>query len=583
MLGEGHQRNQCKTYGDEEKKGEDMFSLLDEPWIRVQDITGSPLEVSIRQVFDGSQELSRVRGESPAQDYAVLRMLLAIFWRAHQLDQDADYREWLSASALSAQRYDKDERVLEYLDRFAERFNLLDDEAPFMQVADLRTKDGATKSISMIVPEAQDDYFTMRAGEELHSLSLAEATRWLVYMQAFDYSGIKSGALGDSRVKGGRGYPIGQGWSGFTGGTVVHGETLSHTLVLNTVEDALKNPSDLPVWERTPDGANVRSTAQSWRNYPVISDQPMGAADLATWQTRRIRLFTEGDRVTSVVIANGDKIPDAGANVLQDPMTPYRWSKNKSKKGNDVYFPKPYDETRTLWRSLDALIVAETDGGFSEKEKAPKRPKTLSSLSEFRRLPGVPRNLDVELVSLVYGSRSSSVASTVHATLGMPIDILVAENRQARARVRAAAAKVSHVATALGAFGGNLFQAAGGEYAFKANLADRFYSELEFPFVEWISNFEGLTGDRTTSTQEFDNQWEQIVFQKALALAETELRGAGPKTLAGRELPRKEGEAPRFISAGSAHSLLKKKLRDILPSTAASPSAEVTKEKGAEQ
>src|SRR5699024_2697574 len=62
-----------------------------------------------------------------------------------------------------------------------------------------------------------------------------EAARWLVHCMAFDISGIKSGAVGDPRVKGGKGYPIGIGWSGWLGGLYFEGDTLFQTLMLNTV------------------------------------------------------------------------------------------------------------------------------------------------------------------------------------------------------------------------------------------------------------------------------------------------------------------------------------------------------------
>ncbi|NYN06610.1 type I-E CRISPR-associated protein Cse1/CasA, partial [Salmonella enterica subsp. enterica serovar Typhimurium] len=70
-------------------------------------------------------------------------------------------------------------------------------------------------------------------------LSFAEAARWLVHTQAYDYSGIKPGVEGDPRVKGGKGYPIGTGWSGMTGGTVIRGTTLLETLLLNSTPEAI--------------------------------------------------------------------------------------------------------------------------------------------------------------------------------------------------------------------------------------------------------------------------------------------------------------------------------------------------------
>ncbi|PZO97632.1 MAG: type I-E CRISPR-associated protein Cse1/CasA, partial [Corynebacterium urealyticum] len=58
------------------------FDLLDEPWI-ICTTNNGPATLSIREIFDGSATPVAVLGDSPTQDYALLRLLLAIFWRAH--------------------------------------------------------------------------------------------------------------------------------------------------------------------------------------------------------------------------------------------------------------------------------------------------------------------------------------------------------------------------------------------------------------------------------------------------------------------------------------------------------------------
>src|SRR5699024_6516957 len=107
-----------------------------------------------------------------------------------------EFDMWFSDALDDAD--DADDAVLEYLALWEDRFDLLDPVKPFMQVADLHTKSGAFSEIQRIVPEAEDEYFTMRAGRGRDSLSFAEAARWLIYAQAYDYSGIKSGAEGDA-------------------------------------------------------------------------------------------------------------------------------------------------------------------------------------------------------------------------------------------------------------------------------------------------------------------------------------------------------------------------------------------------
>nr|WP_284523167.1 type I-E CRISPR-associated protein Cse1/CasA [Corynebacterium aquatimens] len=115
-----------------------------------------------------------------------------------------------------------------------------------------------------------------------------------------------------------------------TGGTVIVGSTLLETLILNTTASSVLEDS-LPVWERDQDTAAPR----------LVS--PSGAAEFATWQARRIRLYEENGLVTKVLVSNGDGIPDAGLNAFGDPMTPYRYSPNKSKRGS-----RPSTRVRTI-------------------------------------------------------------------------------------------------------------------------------------------------------------------------------------------------------------------------------------------
>ncbi|MGV9196512.1 type I-E CRISPR-associated protein Cse1/CasA [Arcanobacterium canis] len=548
-----------------------MFSLLNDPWIKAVDAEGNPVVVGIRSVFDGSNEIAFIQGDSPAQNYAVTRLLLAIFWRAHHPDTEVDpgeafdHAEWFEDLREQLQHTGRDNAVLEYLKKYEDRFDLIDVERPFMQVADLRVSSGEVKHVSTIVPESQDPYFSMRAGVDRDTLSLAEAARWLVYVQAYDYSGIKSGAVGDSRVKGGKGYPIGTGWSGMTGGTLVVGENLLDTLVLNTPKEAILNAEDRPVWERHPDGADERMTVGE-------SPFPQGAADLATWQSRRVRLHVENDRVCGVVVSNGDRIPDAGANVYGDPMTPYRYSTNKSKKDRDVYYPRPYDVNRTMWKSFDSLVVAETDAGFSGKGKAPKRPKNLDSLALLaQQVDGVPSVLNLELISIEYGPQASSVATTYASQMSMPVVVLMERSEYLRSQVREAAAVTTKAAVALGQFVGNLGVAAGGDYEFGAAATDRVLAELEPRFNTWLRKLAELTAEQACNPSEnVDTRmvsWQTTVRDVINVQAKIALRGAGPRALVGRVLGQSEDSKARVVSAYDYYQRLQWALDKELPRT----------------
>lgn len=554
------------------------FNLLDEPWVKCMNSENQPVSLSIRDVFSGRGSPSKIVGDSPTQDYAVLRVLLAIFWRAHALNlkktnasndwEDFDWSEWFDGLREQLVSEQRDGVVLDYLEAYEDRFDLLSPTVPFMQVADLHTKAGTTKPVSSIVPEAADNFFTMRTAEGRESLALDEAARWLIHAQAYDSSGIKSGAEGDPRVKGGRGYPIGTGWTGRTGGTIVLGTGgLLETLLLNTPQSAVLDseeggPVDLdtPVWEREPDTATQRSGSND-----DIGAVPHGAVDLATWQARRIRLFFENGRAVRVLVSNGDRIPDAGKNVLGDPMTPYRYSPHQSKKGQTAYYPRPYDPTRTMWRALDALVALGDDPGFdNDKNKAPKRPRNLSNLADLEADGYLDKNtLDLVLVSMEYGPQESSVASTFVATIGLPLVVLRADEtgRKVRNAVRSSAEKTGKAATSLGWFAGQLLVTAGGEYEFGTSAADRFYTRLEPFFLSWMSD---LAPETAESAQV---EWQKQVRQQVVEDARELLRGAGTKAIVGREVDAGDSGKGRIVSAGSLYRQLHRKLDKDLPLT----------------
>ncbi|ATG50698.1 type I-E CRISPR-associated protein Cse1/CasA [Brachybacterium vulturis] len=531
------------------------FSLVTEPWIRCQQTDGTDVVLSLEEVFDGTRPVAGLRGDSPTQDYAVLRVLLAVFWRAHRGDavvapgRTFDFEDWREGAWHEAVDGEADATVLDYLDQHRDRFDLLHPQHPFMQVADLHTSKDSRPAIARIVPEAESDYFTMRAGEALGSLPFDEATRWLVHTHAYDYSGIKSGAVGDPRVTGGKGYPIGTGWSGMTGGTTILGASLRETLVLNTSPGPLlAGEEDRPVWEREPDGPAERS-----------APAPKGPADLATWQSRRIRLFREGNRITGVLVSNGDRIPDAGANVFGDPMTPYRFSTNKSSKTQDVFYPRPYDPNRMMWRSLEPLIALDGDVTLARGERSGRRPETLDALARARDegLAESQSVLSLRLTSASYGPQASSMATTVDARLDVPRRILAPGAGSVRQAVLANAKATLSASVALGVFGGRLLMAAGGEYSFQAAHTDAMLADLEQDFREWLAVLDPDFADASMV------EWQQVVETRVRDRANLLLRGAGPKALIGREIS--QNDRVSLLTAGTAYSRLQRDLRKALP------------------
>lgn len=538
---------------------DDHFNLLDQPWIHCQmtDGTGAQ-ELSLLEVFRRAPHVARVGGESPLQSVAVLRVLLVILWRAHWEHGDlgeASPRAWwlkqrsdLGTGALA-------EPVPEYLEEHRSRFNLLDPKAPFMQVADLQKKDGSFDSPARLVPEAESGYFTLRAGKALESLSLSEAARWLVTMHAFDYSGIKPGALGDSRVKGGRGYPIGPGWTGQTGQVVLHGANLEETLLLNTPAGALRRAfeenEDLPVWERGLVTAAPRHEEAS---------MPTGPCDLLTWQTRRIRLHVEGGAVVGVLVSNGDK-PE-NKNQLQDPMTAYRYSEPQSKKAKrTVYMPQAHDEELPLWRGVGPLLTRE---GIDGNTPSGIPPTTVQWFQELRADGDVGQTqpVTVELLGAVYGAQQSSFANTISTSLPATWDMLTEQEPRLSAAAISAARVALQAAVPLGRFAGGLLQAAGGEYAFQPSARADLLHQLQHNYERWLR---ALTS--TADVPSMERKWQTSVRAAALAQAKHLLDSASPQVHIGRYTG---DDGSRLVSAATLWNQLLGQLNKELPLSAPS-------------
>lgn len=537
----------------------ETFNLIDRPWLTCS-IDGTTRNLSLREVFEQLPRIHRVSGDSPPQSYALLRLLEVIFWRAYRSDSRLTGTEkdlegwWEDMFYASASDHPDDHQemitpVLAYLEEHRERFDLLDPAAPFMQVADLHTSKDSRSPVRRIIPDAEIDYMTLRAGAGLDSLSYAEAARHLVALQSWDYSGIKSGAVGDPRVKGGKGYPIGTGWTGRTGGVVLHGQNLAQTLVLNTVPAAVFTDqmyADLPVWEQEPQGAAPRGT-----------EFPAGPCDVLTWQSRRVRLFPENGVITSALVSNGDRIELK--NQFADPMTGYRWSRNQSTKDRVVHMPGAHSPERTLWRGLQALLVREGVVSLKKGEHLALQPKTVEALRRHQ-LRGESEDLSrvrigVELVGIIYGTNDSIIEDTIHEEIPLNLGILLDSSERSAALIIAAADATVQAAVALGQFAGKLEQASGGDYVFRTEAADGALQELGEQMRRWL---EDLTPGSDAEAMKV--RWFRDVESTLLFHAAELRRGAGRKAEIGRI--KDDGE---LVTAAVAENIFRSRLRKILP------------------
>ncbi|GAA2833667.1 type I-E CRISPR-associated protein Cse1/CasA [Crossiella cryophila] len=429
------------------------FNLIDHPWLPVRTTTGRREELSLTEVFGRAHELAALLGDVPTQVFSLTRLLLAILHRAVDGPRDLDAWEKLwQQPELPAHQ------ITGYLHQHRQRFDLLAPQAPFFQVAGLHTAKGEVSELAKLIADVPNGhpFFTTRLGG-IPSLSFPEAARWLVHCQAFDPSGIKSGAVGDKRVKGGKGYPIGIGWSGHLGGVLPEGATLRETLLLNLI--AYDHPgltgtpeTDLPAWERDPVGVGEEQDG---------GRAPTGRVDLYTWQSRRILLSYTASEVTGVLICNGERLTPQNKH-NHEPHTAWRRSTSQEKKLGLplVYMPREHLPDRAVWRGLQSLLPG-AERPQSQGAASALTPQVLEWIARLGNEidPDLPVRLHT--IGMTYGSQSSTTEDILDDQLPLHAILLHRDATGLAAIAVACVQAAEETAKAVGRLAGNLAGAAG--------------------------------------------------------------------------------------------------------------------------
>lgn len=531
----------------------EYFDLTREPWIPVLALDGTVTELSPVEVFSRADRLASVVGELPTQCFAIVRLLLAVLHRA--VGGPANPSAWEELWHRDGLPVDD---VTRYLAQWRHRFDLFSTETPFMQVAKLTTKAGEGSGLEKLIADVPNGhpYFTTRAGEALTRISPPEAARWLVHAHAFDPSGIKSGALGDDRVKGGKGYPIGVGWAGNLGGILMEGATLRDTLLLNLLPYASSGmdwgtpADDLPVWERPPLSAARESSDDMPRR------RPRGPADLYTWPSRRVRLHRDSTGVSGVLIANGDPLEPHNKQTVE-PMSAWRRSQAQEKKRGEllVYMPREHSVERAFWRGLAALIphTARSSQGETPSKFLP--PNVLEWLDQLRYEEALPADYPIRLhaLGLMYGSNNSVVDELIDDELSLSVAVLCADHPELGEEAVRAVAAAERAVRALSSLAVNL-AAAGGQQDDGARAAELGYAALDTPFRRWLADLRG-----TSVLQQVEEAWHREVARRILWLGCDLIDQAGAAAWKGRRVNN------RHLDASLADIFFEVRLRAALP------------------
>lgn len=477
------------------------FNLIDEPWIGVIYQDGNHHDISLQELLRDMTDIRELRMELPTMSFAALRMLIAIVGRAF-------YRQLgdMWGPELWAEAYGDPELTAEYigkyLEHFRDRFNLFDKERPFYQVADLENSGKVSLTLDKLIGDVPngDLFFSMRQEDGLKEVSFSEAARWLLHVQCYDPSGIRPAAKGDSLAKSGKGYPVGTGWAGQLGGVHLRGKNLFETVMLNLIPladdgegERLKEitglrgvvaAEDIPAWERNERWSSMRGE--------VV---PRGVCQTMTYQSRRVRLFPQGDKVVGVMVCQGDKLTPQNRQGIE-PMTAWRFSKPQSDKSNIwTYMPRKQGVEQAMWRGLPS-IVPQLSGMVEYKKQdviqfeVPAIVRwheylVSKGLLDYRPL------VDICGVTVHYGTQEATVQDILADSLSLPTELFERDNSVALAKLEKALKATQEVSVTLQILAKKCIEATGGtgkdvsKYYAKTIDSD-FYYRIDTAMRRWL-------------------------------------------------------------------------------------------------
>ena len=503
------------------------FNLLEEPWVRVLLEDYTVREVSLKDALLNAEQYIDLAGEVPTQDIAVLRLLLAIlhtvFSRVDANGNDAPLETTDDAldrweELWTFQSFPKSP-ILDYLEKWRERFWLFHPQRPFWQVpeANIGTEYSAAKLNGEIL-ESGNKYriFASCSGDKKKELSYAQAARWLLYLNGFDDTSAKPK---------GKGLPsVGAGWLGKIGLIWVQGENLFQTLMLNLC--LLRDGEAL--WERETPCWELEEARNKERTEIV---QPDNAAALLTLQSRRLLLHREEGCVTGYTLLGGDFFERE--NAFCEQMTVWR-SVQAKKDAPLVFLPRRHDPSKQFWREFPTIFL---------DNPGMRQPGVVRWIVRLQRERILARENMVRfrIAAIEYGDKDFFVTDTFGDSLAFHLLLLDELSARWRAAVAEEVGRCEQLAAQLGYLAQKLALAAGGEKkAAPEDVKQRFYFQIDQLFRDWLESIEpSWKGEEEINCI---RQWQEKAQQVARTLGIQLVLEAGTVAFAGRGLSEKIGK-----------------------------------------
>lgn len=301
------------------------FNLIDEKWIPVRLPDGTRKELGIRETLLRAKEITAIEDPSPLVVAAVHRFLLAVLYRALEGPTDIEQAKTLFKDGFPQ------EKIVEYLEKWRDRFWLFDERYPFGQNPNVPKKEIEpwTKLTAEHNATSNKVLFDHVDTRNSGTRSLKECVRWLLTTMSFSLSG-------------GRGYYPSPSVNAMM--CIPIGQNFHQTLCFNLVQenrDVMRGDSAL--WEREPS------------QLPLITPKrpQAGYADLYSWPSRMILLEETLGEVAFMRFVAGQGFDGAASCI--DPMQPYKIDNTNGR------MPVQFRQDRGVWRDFDSILPDTSD------------------------------------------------------------------------------------------------------------------------------------------------------------------------------------------------------------------------------
>jgi len=504
------------------------FNLVTEPWIPCRDTNGNYLDLSLEKLFLEAHDLRELATMEPPVTVAVLRLLLALSHRITNPDPGPyTLKNW--KDTYKKQQFDQED-THRYFNRWQNRFDLFDTEAPFYQSPSLNPTikpDNAKyfRPISLIeIGRASGNNTTVwdhTCDNDERSLPPAEAARRLLAIQGFHLGGTVTREAGD-KVRSSQAAPL-------TRSLFVHptGANLFETLLLNLAPPTPKSEKqreDLCAWEGPP-LLNPVPALNSTKEERKIIPGPTGILDYLTWQARRILLhpIDSSGRVDKIILMRGRNFPEDWSNDDRRDLEPYVPFLPDKTRG---YRTLEFKEDKALWRDSQALFsYAEEPYSHTVKHdtgnvKHDTRPEILKRLSNLLGSEALPEDHNYSLHAYGVGSNQAKYLFWRHEQLPLPTMLLdtKADENEALGALETALQKAEKTGEVLQKIIDNLFKEAASNSKVPVSMQAKhlYWPTLDLKYRQFLEQLTRIShSDSTEDIEHLQQKWENTLHTSA--------------------------------------------------------------------